>query len=1210
MLSSGSDEKNKDNKDNKDNKHNNSPNDAMASKPNKKLNDLILVAGKNNIIKNNNNKNNNNKNNNNKHNNNKNNSNNYINNNNLNNNSSDSMKSNGMTETKTSRGLKNPPNDAFFEAASTRNAAVGFNGDEMKTSTGNTKHLITSFTMKNHFGDSKNNANGYLKAKKVKKLNGASNFPANKNLPSNNHSHNPTHANLPVKGTNSATAETVSATTPKPQGVGKLEKKAKLEIPKNAFVKDQLFKSQLERIIANPVSPSKKSKSMSSLNDTDAPGKNKKYRFLVEGIDVPAKAPEKEKEEEEEADGKTKKEQKGFAYIKDKLQANEVARRAHEVAARRPHESVEHQAIEREILSSHQQPSALLASRDQLHAHIRSLQRKSSLEEGVAGSYVDVDVERTSLKQQVASTDFTNEYMSIDEGGVTLPEGGARDTKKFNVSASKSEVDLSRLVDEGRWNSLLSAGHSIPHDTSRVFLKPHEQDVKTLRQLKKQRVKYLKKEGSRGDADELDGEEIDAMAERVIDGFGGKGVDGLSGKLMDGFNERVMKVLNGGHLNPSDSSAAGSPLYKKSQNSTHSTEMKKKKSRMKDRSKHKQQRTNAQVSHSRTHAAAGEYANTGDDHAYTTRLSEQSQHLSLHHHPPLHHHHPLHHHYNIDGRGQTLSNKNGGLFVDDYVNTDYLDPRKPPFEDLRTIAYSRDPRANKLAENAFRHAYFHNESPAKHRNNLRQPHNSSDKLISGLISFPNANISKSLDDLYTEVSGRLTVQNPKTVRATKRTLKAPSGVRISGPGVFYNPLHGQDRFGSLPNFPRLEPAEPTKVATADLQRHQHSIHHNYNGHNYNSHNYNSHNYSSHSNNRRMQHDGLKNSVIWEEPVVADPELERVGRVGKLYRVQVKLNNTPMASRVGSSMSNKQHLLGPHVSDYSHSRSAFKSSNYIKHAQSTPLLPPSEMSSHSAQNHSISTGYLQPLSIIPPKEAPSSDLRSSLPDEDRFAVKSIKSSEPVPKSPPPNKIEFDLELLQASQPLNNNNNNNNSVVTHVSKSNNSNNKQQRHNDFPPPPPPPPRDFSERRSRVIKPSSSLLLVDNLYRDHDANTSHNQNIVKGSVLIKNPLTQKQGGHVSEDPDNLFGGHYFQARENPIYVSDLETLEARNARKVIASPNAPSIAHEWEETGGHQRTVPIRKQWYHDYVADRSSNIDVTTKTSGPWKLRSSQNRGACLS
>lgn len=92
-------------------------------------------------------------------------------------------------------------------------------------------------------------------------------------------------------------------------------------------------------------------------------------------------------------------------------------------------------------------------------------------------------------------------------------------------------------------------------------------------------------------------------------------------------------------------------------------------------------------------------------------------------------------------------------------------------------------------------------------------------------------------------------------------------------------------------------------------------------------------------------------------------------------------------------------------------------------------------------------------------------------------------------------------------------------------------------------------------------------------------------------------------QDDNNLFGGQYYQARENPIYASDMETVEGRNTRKILASPNAPSIAVDWEETGGYQRKLPINKQWYHDYVFGKKH--DFSPKPSGPWKLRSSQNK-----
>ena len=845
----------------------------------------------------------------------------------------------------------------------------------------------------------------------------------------------------------------------------KVQKKPMVEIPKNNFVNNQLFKNQLEKIIANPITPAKKSKSMTSLTDNSNVGKEKKFKFLVEGIDIPARETE---ENNEETDPHNKKHPKGFAYVKGRMLADEVTKRASEVASRKPHEYVENYAIEKEILSIQKEfeEEEMMKARDELHAHVKSLFKTKSLKVMDKSDNI-----RQTTENEKSLVNITNNLKDSKHSQTTSQNSLGR--------RSKSDFDLSRK------DVNIGQNHSIPHDTSRVFLKPHDQDLQTLKKLKKERHKYLNKK-------------------------------------IFGRGDRVESE----YANFSDSTPTDSSLYTRSKNNAEDTTTNKK-NKFKSRSKNKNSHNTQVNSRFEAKNDYNTYMKAGDVY-----------------------HQPSRQLLNRDNKSKN------GLYNNDESQNFHNGFNKElnksvfnfgEFEDFEKFEFEQNKHVRKNSK----------RSHIAHDNRGYDPKDYRSKnIVSGVISFP-ANLSKSLDNLHTTITGKVTVQ--KNSKPSGKILKnlSHSKVQITGPSINYKQLYNKNnKNASLPD------ATPFK--------HQ-NVQYNY-----------------YNRNKNMFNENLKSDVIWEEALNTDPELAAVSREGQFYKVQVRLNNTPINYRNGSSLSNITQVLGGYIPESHRRRGAFKSTNYIHDNPPALILPPpSEFSSHSVQNPSISTSYFHP--IIYQNEAISSGVKSIQGEEERFAVKSIKSTETLPKTPPPNGIEFDLELLQTTQTTSNN-------VSYVSRNTNVTNQTENN-----------RERDDLMNRQFNNKSPLLSINNQYRNDNEYNRDIENLVKGSVLIKKSLNPKQGNHLKpRENTNLFEGHYFQAKENPIYTSDFETIEEKSNRKIINNPAPPDIALDWEENGGFYKQVPINKQWYHHYIFGKHSKHNFSPKLPGPWKLRSSQNKG----
>ena len=177
-------------------------------------------------------------------------------------------------------------------------------------------------------------------------------------------------------------------------------------------------------------------------SDEAPPVPEKKYKFMVEGIDIPAQ----EGEEHAEEDGEEKAElspsldslerkPKGFSYVKiDSGLAGEIEKRAKTVSSKKPHEVIEvKKASSEKIDESHYESLELKDARAKLHRQIIQSHQHTFQPPGEVESLREA---RAKLNKQIAERRITS---SSEEVADSVPSAGISSESSY-VRGSRTQV--------------------------------------------------------------------------------------------------------------------------------------------------------------------------------------------------------------------------------------------------------------------------------------------------------------------------------------------------------------------------------------------------------------------------------------------------------------------------------------------------------------------------------------------------------------------------------------------------------------------------------------------------------------------------------------------------------------------------------------------------------------------------------------------------
>ena len=1003
--------------------------------------------------------------------------------------------------------------------------------------------------------------------------------------------------------------------------------KSHLEIPPNDFIKNMNFRNHLEEIIAKSASSSMKRKPVrKQTGQQPDDGQKRKFKFLVEGIDVPKGTFTENQSDSEDKEDRgnlsTKKEPKGFSYVRDKELAKQITLKAAEVTARRPHEYVENFTIEREIISNSKsidENDVLRQARANLHAHLSGLKGRSSF-----------SMESKAGAKEVSFVTPHDEADDVTRDGL-VARGDAVDVVLDRQELGNNpESEAKTLNGDDGWSNVNHGSHNIPHDTSRIFLRPHDKDLEQLRKLQDERNKSLKRRTRATKASVVDGS-LDSLAS-----------NGLTQQEASTENSR-QTIVEERRTSQNDTNGG---KYRQSKNGSASSVMSLKQAKIKSRAKsrpnidpsshpspspHYLLENSSQVSDGRRSVRPGESLPVAATAEQAARKTHQSADI-------------------FNGRfsddensvrsalaGSTSRNykqkkvrhrRKGNLKAeskpsrervldlseesddDDDDHNDYNDSYvlyRGVGHDLRSKNRATTPTPLKrfdsepeiLDSSRFVvpekvRVEIENYRQLASKSEDTQIRSQSNRIIAGNISVP-----KSLPKKLKPVSGEVTLpkkpsqERPDKVRSKTLPVK---GVTVFGPGVHYKLFDNQvSKTATLPPENAIRYFDnPKSIYTSSTFGNFQSQQVNMDSKSYNP-----------SDNIFNWSNSLARSMPSLETTLVDPELKKIDQQGTQYRVQMKLNAiTPgrVSSMSGNVIESNQQgvtrqLYNRNLVDYDRRNLVSKNyepSNYARAGSLATQVPVTS-------NPGNSTLSVQ---VTPEENILKSKVNGYL-DEDSYAIKSITPTIPV-KTPQPSTIEFDLELLNAGQTkleprsVNqskfNNQLINDSVAQHYEPQRLENNTTRRTN--------------HRR-----------LQENLGPDQIDSKSYTDgipNVIRGSILIRNSLdknasrkymeTYNNSGSNGKQDNNLFHGKYFQNRENPIYASDLETIEhGRSIKKVIQerrSERLPEVAMDWDQTEGQKRDVPIKKEWYYDHIWNSSSpDVQSNSRRGGAWKLRSSR-------
>lgn len=999
-------------------------------------------------------------------------------------------------------------------------------------------------------------------------------------------------------------SEEVETLQPK-RTLPRLGMKSQLEIPPNDFIKNENFRNHLEEIIAKSASNSVRQRTPRKQTGQQSDDRQKrKFKFLVEGIDVPkgtfTENQSDSEENEDQRNSSTKKEPKGFSYIRDKELAKQITLKAAEVTARRPHEFVESFNIEREIISNSRsidENDVLRQARANLHAHLSGLK-------SYTGDYLESKAEIKDPSQDKADGVIAGD-LAIRRDAIDL----VLDRKD---PGNNPESEIKTLNGDDKWPGVNHGSHSIPHDTSRIFLRPHDKDSEQLRKLQEERNKSLKRRTR-------------ATKASVVDDFLTSN-DHTHQEASTDFRQPL-----GEETRPSRDDIDGG-RYRQSKNGSSSSVMSLKQAKIKSRTRKKQNEdtsshpppspldylieNSSQVSDGRRSVRPGEFlpVATAAEQAgrkthqpaniFNSRLSDDENSVysafaeSV---SKNHKQKKVRHKRKATLRVEPRPSRERILDLSDESSNDdksYVLYRgighNLRSNDKATTTPTPLKRFDSEPEILDRKRFVVPEKVRVEVENYRQSAPNSDdiKARTNQIIAGNITVPESLPKKLKPVSGAVTVPEKPAIQELPDKIRSKTlpvnGVTVFGPGVHYKLFDNQvSNTATLPPENAIRDFNNPTIYTNSVFPSRQM--------NAESKSYNSSNniYKNWSNSLAMSMPSLDTTLV-------DPELNKIDQQGTQYRVQMKLNaiNPGRVSAMSGNVieSNQQRLTrqlyNGNLMDYDRRNlvsNNYETSNYARAGSLATQVPVKV-------NPRKSTLSVQ---VTPEENILKSKINGFM-DEDSYAIKSITPTIPV-KTPQPSTIEFDLELLNAGQ-----------TKLEPKSVNHSRLNNQQINGSPLQDYEPKRleNNAERRTNHRRPQ------ENPGADQLDSQSYNDglpNVIRGSILIRNSLNKNASrkyleSNVGVQDNNLFHGKYFQNRENPIYASDLETIEQGRSFKKVSqerrSERPPDVAMEWDETDGQKRDVPIKKEWYYDHIWNSSSpDVQSNSRKIGAWKLKSSR-------
>ncbi len=231
------------------------------------------------------------------------------------------------------------------------------------------------------------------------------------------------------------------------------------KLSKSLFVNLPLTGRYIDPSTASHLEAKRKAEDAEEARGLEGPGPEKKYKFLIEGIDIPAQEDTKEnieadnsspdihKEtgEDSERGSPDPKTQGGFTYLLDRTLAGEIEKRAKDVTAKRPHEVVEEKIHGKsEYGAGNYESLELKEAKAKLHKQIIASRSKQVGEEEIGA--LSLREAREKLNKQIlsrghlASSKTTESAVSQGEyiGGISAqPPYSDTDQSPYTV---KSQV--------------------------------------------------------------------------------------------------------------------------------------------------------------------------------------------------------------------------------------------------------------------------------------------------------------------------------------------------------------------------------------------------------------------------------------------------------------------------------------------------------------------------------------------------------------------------------------------------------------------------------------------------------------------------------------------------------------------------------------------------------------------------------------------------
>ncbi|ESN91485.1 hypothetical protein HELRODRAFT_189700 [Helobdella robusta] len=1083
-----------------------------------------------------------------------------------------------------------------------------------------------------------------------------------------------------------------------------LNKKSLVNIPQNNFIRDKRFINHLENVIAKSATSSPNIRA-NFKNDNKNVSNNKPiFKFLVEGIDIPGNSENHTAHEQEdlsannETTAKTRKEPKGFSYIKDKRSAEQLTKLAAEVTARKPHESVESLNLDKEVKSPGEN-DFMKEARKKLHAHLNGL-KKFELHESLVGendrsefSKSVPNINDSGLDDNYVFSNRLTPFNKDDKMTDVNKQRGVHGNRRHKTESNIQTNNFNNLSNNDWHNVTPNGPHSIPHDTSRIFLRPHSNDMEQLKKLEKERNQTLKRKTVnlfKSSTTDTNNQYLAPINFSDLKVKNVQNYDSVDFSPRGTYEEINSNLMSSSSDFSKDEPSLSSGRYTKSKNSSTPSL---KQSKIKQKAK--MYNGNKKII-DESHTATGNRYPTYNTNTPTRQhaSTRSTDHRTVYNDPGM-----LSPVLQAGARSDSTQPTNARLIEDAYNRSQPYDSRDA-IEQNKTITRGRIKNSesdfdgnkrinvnNYLNANESSSEYsddsFYNSNDIKNRhrdnfvsssrhygsetnlttqNKFTTPGNikigiekadrnkvsavevrNHDIPVKGFITVnklkkPN---SSSLTNIPSVVYGELTLLKngikSQHNRIRSRTLAAPH-VTVGGPGVYSKSLHDQNQiFQFNSNYIKnsislhdLTSGNSNKKLISDsyktttLNRFSSKI-------------------VSKKGKGMQGYDTVTRSLPSIEAASVDPELEKVGKLGNQYRIQLKLNAAlpekhGLTSGRQSRLTNVSYHEMPHLNQekYRPASGLMYSSNFVEFDDglnqtvnnlslnySSPVPPPlSFYHSPSYKNNQIDS--LLSLQVSPQTNLLTTVNRGSENGEN-FAIKSITASNSTQQSHNPSKVEFQLELLPLPEA---------SVETFAVPSTyptgttSRKTKSQAHdynmtlnNTMRLEYEPPHEFFGEKHS--LKNRTTPITPDDEYM-HQNNMDPNAfpKIVRGSILIRNSLDKETSRRYlnalhndrNKSKNNLFHAKYHQRRENPAYSSDFENMDnyLKNSKHLISSKDSdandetfqeiPTIAQDWDEIDN--RNIPVNREWYYDYLTDSKRKSENSNKRSGAWKLKSSKN------